>query len=261
MTPQAAPCAACGAALAGPYCSRCGQRVRPGRLTLRRVGIDALRQVTSLDRGLWRTLADLARRPAGVAADYWRGATAPYVPPVRFFLVAVTAVQVAVFALGLAPGFAESFAEGLNEGRTAGADVVDAQTVADRMQRFWVVGLAGLVPFAVLWSRILFRRGGRTLAEHAVAHLYFLGAFVLALGISVVGGHVIYDHVHETAGDVFSAVTLLGALGLYVWSVARTFGRGRWTGVAGALGVLLLTLAVYMAVWGFAAGVQSAHGA
>ncbi|OZC01822.1 DUF3667 domain-containing protein [Rubricoccus marinus] len=247
LTASPAPCVSCGAVRSGPYCSACGQKERAHRLTLGSVAREALQHLTSLDRGFGRTVVDLVRRPAEVATDYWRGRTVPYAGPGRFFLVAVTLVQVAVFALGLAPEFIGSLADGFNSGRTTGAEIVDHATLVDRLQRFWVVGLAGLVPVMTLWSRTVFRRARRTLAEHAVAHLYFLGVFVLGLGLVMVLGNTAYQFAPATVGYAIETLLLTSAAALYVWSLGRAFGQTWWAGLAGGTTVLVLGLLTYIA--------------
>lgn len=239
-------CATCGAALSGPFCSQCGQRVRP-RLTLGGVAREAVQHVLSLDSGLLRTAVDLARRPAGLITDVLAGRTVRYAGPVRYFLVAVTAAQVLSLVLGDVSGMADSYAEGY-EGADAGA--VDRERVALNIERFWVFAFVGLVPFVVLWSRLLLRRAGLTLAEHAAVHLYLLGQVALGVGLSVGLGEVAYEAVGDPA-NFLGLLLLLGPFGLYLWASVGVFGRGRaWSPAAMALS-LVLGLFTYMAAGTF----------
>ena len=233
MAPPSLPsaCATCGAALAGPFCAQCGQKVRAGRLTLASVLQETAQQVLSLDSGLLRTAVDLVRRPAGLIRDVFAGRTVRYAGPVRYFLIAVTVAQV----LALAVGGLDEIASGFNSARRSGEALADASDV----QRFWVVALAGAVPFVALWSRLLLRRAGLTLAEHLAAYLYLVGQILLGFGLMIV--------VEEAADRLLGAegywigLTVFGAtLAVALWASVGVFRRGpAWSPLAMALSLVL----------------------
>ncbi|WP_412069818.1 DUF3667 domain-containing protein [Rubrivirga sp. IMCC43871] len=229
-------CATCGAALHGPFCARCGQQVRPGRLTMASVVREAVQHVSSLDSGLARTAVDLVRRPAGLIRDVFAGRTVRYAGPVRYFLLAVTAAQLLAFFVGDVSEMAEAYAEGY-EGNRPTQGGLDQAVVARRIEQFWVFAFAGVVPFVTLWSRLLLRRSGLTLAEHAVAHLYLLGQVALiAFGLSISLGEVVSGQI----GYGLAALVLAAPFGLYLWASVGVFERGRvWSPVATALSLLL----------------------
>lgn len=227
-----AACATCGAPLGGPFCSQCGQRVRP-RLTLGGVAREAVGHVLSLDSALLRTAVDLVRRPAGLVRDVLAGRTVRYAGPVRYFLVAVTVAQV----LSLLSGAVLDIASGIEEASRSGAER-GVGTTADTLERFWVLGFVGLVPFVTLWSRLLLRRSGLTLAEHAAAHLYLLGQVAFFVGLSSVVENLV-DRINGTAGYVAALVLFAAPLALYLWASVGVFGRGRvWSPVATALSLV-----------------------
>ena len=224
-----AACATCGAALDGPFCSRCGQRVRP-RLTLGGVAAEAVQHVLSLDSGLLRTAVDLVRRPAGLITDVLVGRTVRYAGPVRYFLVMVAVAQVLAFVSGHFRGFAEGFVVSFQGTEAERAEALGA------LDRFWALAFVGLVPFVVAWSRLFLRRSGLTWAEHAVAHLYLLGQVALGVGLTVSLGSVVYDGVGGGAGTAGSLVFVAAPLALYLRASVGVFGRGRvWSPVATAL--------------------------
>ncbi|WP_412060864.1 DUF3667 domain-containing protein [Rubrivirga sp. IMCC45206] len=232
----APPCATCGAALHGPFCARCGQHVRPGRLTMGGVAREALHHVSSLDSRLARTAVDLVRRPAGLIRDVFAGRTVPYAGPVRYFLLAVTAAQLLAFFLGDVSEMAEAYAEGY-QGNRPTVDALDQAVVAQRIEQFWVFAFVGMVPFVTLWSRFLLRRSGLTLAEHATAHLYLLGQVALVgLGLSIALG----ESVPGRIGYGLAALVLALPFGLYLWASLGVFRRGRvWSPLATALSLVL----------------------
>ena len=80
-------CANCGAALAGRYCSACGQKDQPLRQPIHRVAIDTATEVLGIDGRLWRTLGRLVL-PGRLTRDYLDGRRARYVRPLRLYLLA-----------------------------------------------------------------------------------------------------------------------------------------------------------------------------
>jgi hypothetical protein len=82
-----ANCRNCGAALAGEYCSRCGQREgRRDRGFAALLG-ELLGELFDWDSRFWRTLGPLLLRPGFLTAEYIAGRRARYVPPLRLYLI------------------------------------------------------------------------------------------------------------------------------------------------------------------------------
>jgi hypothetical protein len=85
---DAVRCANCGAPLAGPYCSACGQRHHD--VPVHHFGHflgEALEDLTHADSRLWRTLLALLFRPGFLTREFLDGHRARYLPPVRLYLV------------------------------------------------------------------------------------------------------------------------------------------------------------------------------
>ena len=81
-------CANCGAALAGKYCSECGQRhhEQPVHHFWHFVR-EATEDLTHADSRLWQTLIALLFRPGFLTREFLEGRRARYLPPVRLYLV------------------------------------------------------------------------------------------------------------------------------------------------------------------------------
>ena len=86
-------CVSCDAPLAGPYCSRCGERtLEPDALTLRHFAIHTVaHELLQVDSALWRTLRLLFTRPGQLSLEYAAGRRRPYVNPFRLLLIAIVA--------------------------------------------------------------------------------------------------------------------------------------------------------------------------
>ena len=80
-------CRNCGEALAGQYCSHCGQREGRGDLSFGEVAGELLQDILNWDSRFWRTLVPLMFRPGFLTAEYIAGRRARYVPPFRLYLI------------------------------------------------------------------------------------------------------------------------------------------------------------------------------
>jgi hypothetical protein len=82
-----AECQNCGAALAGRYCSACGQLADVRIPTLGRVVGDALGDIFNFDSRLWRSLVTLAFHPGRLTNLYLEGRRTHYTPPFRMYVI------------------------------------------------------------------------------------------------------------------------------------------------------------------------------
>ncbi len=89
--PDARPepaCLNCGEKLLRDFCSRCGQEAVDLKRPLRRMASDYLDDVLSLDTRLLRTIGPLLFRPGRLTREYLVGRRAPYVRPLRLYMLA-----------------------------------------------------------------------------------------------------------------------------------------------------------------------------
>ena len=95
-------CVSCDATLAGPYCSRCGERAfEPEALSLRHFLIHTVaHELLHLDGALWQTLRLLFTRPGRLSIEYAAGRRRGYLNPFRLLLVSIV-----VYALLSSTGF------------------------------------------------------------------------------------------------------------------------------------------------------------
>src|SRR5205823_4347682 len=81
-------CLNCGAALAGPFCSQCGQHAHVHR-TLTAFFHDFAHGVLHFEGKIWRTLPLLAWKPGELTRRYIDGQRASFVSPIALFLFCV----------------------------------------------------------------------------------------------------------------------------------------------------------------------------
>ncbi len=94
----AADCQNCGAALAGRYCSACGQKADVRLLSLPTFLRDVFDDLSNADARIWRSLRTLAFKPGRLTRLYLEGQRAKYTPPFRMYLITTLAFFV-VFSL------------------------------------------------------------------------------------------------------------------------------------------------------------------
>jgi hypothetical protein len=81
-------CANCGHDLHGDFCSRCGQRAGDLHQPFGHFLRQAVEDLFNLDTRLTRTLRPLLLEPGAMTRVYLAGRRAPYVPPLRAYLIA-----------------------------------------------------------------------------------------------------------------------------------------------------------------------------
>lgn len=207
-----AVCASCGHAVAGGYCSRCGEEVlEPSKLTLRYfLSHTVVNELLNLDGKIWRTLRLLLFRPGFLALEYAAGRRRPYINPLRVLIVVIIVYVLATqngvgFTLGVG-GFKLSIApvpmSSISIGGTL--DQVDRFEILERMfvERFgpaenatpeqrdrfnrMLNGFATPLSFTAVFVMALllyacFRRRRPLLVEHIVFSMHYFSAALLWL--------------------------------------------------------------------------------
>lgn len=252
MTGPAA-CLNCGTALAGRWCHACGQDAHHDHRSLRGLAEETIEGLFHADSRLWRTLAQLALRPAVLTRSYIAGQRASQIPPLRLFLVALLALFLTRPPSGIHLDIAADPAPGTAQHETpakaAPADHIDvdipgypalAQWIAraaplaahhpDEVllgMREWAHRLAILLlPIAALTLKLLYA-GRRAIAlfdhlifaTHSLSFLGFTTALLLSLhapGWLMLGLPAchLFAHLRGTYGGSILATGLrMGALG------------------------------------------------
>jgi hypothetical protein len=81
------PCLNCGAPLTGLYCSKCGQKVPHGDLTLGELFHELTHELSHWDGKIPQTLKAMFFRPGLLTQDFLAGRRARWLPPLRLYLV------------------------------------------------------------------------------------------------------------------------------------------------------------------------------
>lgn len=84
---HAALCGNCGAKLAGPYCSQCGQHAHESTRGIGALLHDAWHVITHVDGRFWATIGALFLKPGVLTVEYFANHRARFVQPFRLYLV------------------------------------------------------------------------------------------------------------------------------------------------------------------------------
>jgi len=183
-SPDAPRCLHCGAALPGRFCADCGHPAHRGRLTVRGLAHELTQQFLALDRGLWHTVLELARRPGVVIRAYIAGHRRRYVGPMTYLFFASAVLLLAIeVAFGNDLARYQESARQLTTGDHPLLTAAQADAWARIDQRFGsqmtAMTLLMAVPFTIAFRRI-FRATGINLAESGVFTLYTFAQTALA---------------------------------------------------------------------------------
>jgi hypothetical protein len=217
---------------AAPLCARCGEPAHPSqRLELPWLVRDAVKQVSDLDRGFLHTLIALSTRPGAMVRGYIGQERRRFTNPAKYLLVMVALVTMVRIQTGIAVHGGHSIARGYLDGSGAGgpsdSDVWVAGILESVYVNYFNLCMLLLIPPAVGWCALLFRRSRLNAAEHLVflsytfAQICLIGAFLMGLSwIGTTAGWM------ETTGRTPSYLGLAAQLVYLTWAAKRFYGYG-----------------------------------
>lgn len=241
--PAKKTCPSCGTAVAETYCSTCGQKYEDDRFTLGSIFSALLKEIMDLESGALKTLVGLSMAPGRVVRDYWQRCTKPYLNPAKYFLFAVTVLQLVLWQTGVGTSFLHGVLDALLEG-DEGIGVSQAYAIrflGDYFALFFATGL----PFLVITS---YWGTERNPAEHVIFHLYASGHVALLWSLFVLLVALISSSMADFLAIIFAA--LVFSIAYYAWTYVtahqpdtdHSVGRE----IAQALGTLVLFAVLYV---------------
>lgn len=277
------PCRNCGEPAGPSFCGSCGQPVDDRRRSLWRVLEEILDDWLSLDSRLLRTLAALAR-PGQLTLLHLAGKRAPYLRPLRLYLLASLALFSTLLTLD-PPDAAnvnlyiggELVSEATTEesardiqiigrdslfGRhleTVWAEKFDAfrqqppQELLDSLfgtlRRYLPAALIGFVPFLAVGLKLLYLKTGTLFLDHLIFALHFQSTLFLTLvAVWLVAWVLGLGFLPSLVGYALASIlTLTAYLGLALGRVYRQ-SKG-WT-----IAKVVLLLVVYQQLLGLSTG-------
>jgi hypothetical protein len=227
--PSDSRCLNCGTALVGAYCHRCGQEAAIGRVTWRTLLRAHYRALGRLDSEIFRTAWALARNPGRFCLEYLKGHRRGRTSPVSYFFVSFFASFVLIAAGRWAfPGL-----------RAEEAPVSDLHTQLLVLTAAFVWAAA---------HRIVFRKAGYNLAEHAVCMLYLYGQ------LNVISAAVLVASAPQAAiwtgsATVLGVTSLVLMLGYFSYFGSRLYHKSMLRALGDTLAVTVVFLALFAPVF------------
>ncbi len=253
-------CINCGIEGENNYCSHCGQKLDPGRITWKYVSSELSDKWVGFDNKFARTVSDLVVRPEAVPTAYLQRNTVKYMGPLAYLVVMTALLMLSFELLGI------DLQQYLQETQRAmGVSQFEGTERQANMQvavMKWVAGnfriVAGLmVPFFAIGIRLSYRKRKVTFLESLVDAAY-LQAHTIWLSI-------IFLVVYAVSGVILSSVQILVAVVYYGWALMQIypgkrkvlrFLKGMLTFVIGYL-VFMASAAIIGALVGATYGILS----
>ena len=230
LVEPAGSCANCGAVLHGPFCARCGQADKPLDPPLRHFTKEFAQELFDVDGRVPRSLRRLYLSPGFLTREYLAGRRAPWLTPLRLYLIASVAMF-AVLAMVHDPGgFELKFTGGAQEVadkvRTYGFDSLEEMRAAIDAARYaWMPRVMfALVPFFAWLVALVRRRAGRRFPAHFIfaleVHAAAFGMLALTKALAAISPPRL-----AKALDIFGDAYIIG----YIFLAFRTaYGGPRW---------------------------------
>ncbi|MCB9280372.1 MAG: DUF3667 domain-containing protein [Lewinellaceae bacterium] len=185
-------CKTCNTPFDGAFCPSCGQKVLPGRFTLRMLFSQLIGMITNIERGFWHTFWMLLVRPWVVIEDYLAQRTRPYYDPFRFLFIMTGIASVFIIGLGLFDYQMENMNELMQLNQTAQQQAFQQGTMTFIRKYFNIMSLL-IIPFFTLGARLIFRSRRFNLAEFIIVFSFLYGELqLISLVIQMAGFFVFH---------------------------------------------------------------------
>src|SRR5215204_777419 len=93
-------CKNCGASTSGLYCSNCGQKPVPERITLHYIWHEIFHFFTHAEKGFFYTTVQLLKNPGQVVKDFIEGKRKNYQKPVSYYLILIGLYTLVLYFMG-----------------------------------------------------------------------------------------------------------------------------------------------------------------
>jgi hypothetical protein len=246
-----ADCANCGARLAGPYCSACGQKARRPNPTVRDFLRDLAEELLNVDSRIYRSIWLLFARPGFLTREVFAGKRASYVSPLRLYLFfsvlffAAFALAPSLSELSYTPDNVETLDPAAVAQRTAEIRAAANDAINQWLPRLMFV----LMPIFATLVMLVRRRSGRNYPQHMYFAMHVHGVWFLAGTLVALANIVVVAYLSQ-ALRIAGALFILGHFALAFHYVYET---GLWgtlwrVGVVAAIYWLIVIFAL-LTVW------------
>ena len=185
-------CHNCGHMLDGQFCSRCGQKHIPSRLTVKSLAVSAFASFLDVDSAIWKTLRELVRNPGQVAINYIGGQRYSYLNPVKFCLTAFTLYLAVLVMTGTLAELATSAAQPPAEVATSANQAEIGSVIKSVFQDYANIVTFIVIPIFALVVRWQFWRARRNYAE-TLSFVCFVSGLSYLVGLICILALYLFD--------------------------------------------------------------------
>ena len=207
-----AVCPNCHAALDGPFCAKCGQKVGPLNPSVADFLHELFHEIAHVDGKIVQSVRLLLARPGFLSREQFDGRRVRYVAPIRLYL-ALSVFFFAVVAFAPLKGPRVSCTTCAAEEKPR-IEAEMREAVAHWIPRAMFV----LVPLLAAFVGLMARRSGRTYPQHLYFSLHLHAAWFFMLAFSAIIGLV-----PGRAGPVFGVMVIVWALLYFVLAFHRAY--------------------------------------
>ena len=172
-------CPNCGEDFSSNYCPHCGQKELLEKITLKSIFHETLQVVLLLESPVLHTIKELSLRPGVFVRSYLEGKRKPYLPPVQFFLLAITVYLLFFNFIGEQYFTFLTHSKNVMELENMGRIGLKVQAMLDDVRRNLSIFYFLQPPIFALMFRLFFSGSSFSYAEHLAFSFYLVGAVTL----------------------------------------------------------------------------------
>ena len=223
-------CKNCGASANGLYCSNCGQKPVPERITFHYIWHEVVHFFTHAEKGFFFTSLNLLKAPGLVVKEFIDGRRKKYQKPVSYYLIWIGLYSLILYLFEKAFGENKvvSFADYFGPGETTKFAISHLNVV-----------LTLLLPVQAVYVYFLLMHKEYNYVEALVVILYAIGTVILLQTVFVVMCLIYYLITGNSVSVLWSDLLKILYIGWMLMGVAKVLaGRGKY--VRAVIAMLLL---------------------
>lgn len=232
-------CLTCGQSDTGNYCSECGERLKPRRISWDDLFSDYWNDTFAFDTPFLSSVKNLIKRPGHFVNDYVKGTRAQFSRPFHFYLLLLALNYLVIVYLVDIDQVLDQ-AQLMEAGVTA-EQMEGINTFYQTMQDYTKVLIFMQLPFLAFFSWLFYRKSGHNYLENFVFVL-FTGAIMLIMGmIPGIFSSLLPMSVYTPIAAIFN----IGSIVYFLWALYQFKGQKTAGGFFKTIGVYVSAVFVY----------------
>lgn len=235
-------CLTCGHEDCGNYCSNCGERLTPKRISWGEMLSDYWGDTLAFDTPFLNTVKNLIKRPGHFAHDYVEGKRTGFSKPVHYYLLLLALNYLVIVYLFDFQAVMDSSFTGNEE--LSQAQIDSFNSFIEDLTGYQKLLTFMQLPFLAFFSWLLFRKTGHNYLENFVFVLFVGGTQLLFNTVPA----AITSFLPIPVSSPISMLVTIGMVVYFVWALYQFKRIATASAVFKAISVYLLTLVTYSAI-------------